>query len=96
LKKEIYGPINDNVVWRTSYSNELYTFCGELDVVKVVEIGRPRWLGQLFRMLELDPCRKLTVLKPAGTQRVGKPNLGWLELVEEGLKKMGVRNWRRE
>jgi hypothetical protein len=43
---------------------------------------------------ELNPCRKLIVLKPEDIRRVGKPKLRWPELVEEDLKNMGVRNWR--
>jgi hypothetical protein len=58
----IYGPVNDNGIWRTRYSNELYTFYDELDIVKVINMGRLRWLGQHFRMQELDPCRKLPLL----------------------------------
>jgi len=57
-------------------------------------MGRLRWLGHLVRMQELDPCRKL--LKPDGTQHVGKPKLMWFESDEEDLKNMGVRNWRRK
>jgi len=45
-------------------------------------------------MQELNPSRKLTVLKPEGTRCVGKPKLRWLESFEEDLKRMGVRNWR--
>jgi 1-acyl-sn-glycerol-3-phosphate acyltransferase len=37
----------------------------------------------------------LLCLKPEGTRSAGKPELKWYESVEEGLKKMGVRNWRR-
>jgi hypothetical protein len=55
----------------------------------VTKTGRLRWLGHLFRTQVLDPCRKLTVLKPEGTQQVGKPKLRWLESFEEYLKKMG-------
>jgi hypothetical protein len=47
----------------------------ELDIVKVIKIRRLRWMVLLFRMQELDPCRKLTVLKPEGSHRVGKPKL---------------------
>jgi hypothetical protein len=47
-------------------------------------------------MQELDPYRKLALIKPEGTRRVGEPQLRWLESVEGDLKKMGVRNWRRE
>jgi DnaJ-domain-containing protein 1 len=47
-------------------------------------------------MRELDPRRKLTLHKPEGNRRDGKPKFRWLESVEEGLKNMGVRNSRRK
>jgi len=77
--------------------------CGERDTivsfvpstmnltVKVIKIGR---MGRPFRMQELDPCRKLTVLKRDGTLRVVKRRLMWLGSVEENVKNIGVRNWR--
>jgi hypothetical protein len=45
-------------------------------------------------MQELDPCRKLTLHKPEGTQHVGKPRMKWLESDEEDVTNMGVRKWR--
>ena len=47
-------------------------------------------------MQELDPCRKLTLLKPEDTRHVGKPQLRWLESAEGDVKNVGVRNWRRK
>jgi len=47
-------------------------------------------------MQELDHCRKLTVLKTEGIRRVGKRKMRWCESVEGDLKKMDVRNWRRQ
>jgi hypothetical protein len=43
-------------------------------------------------MQGLDPRRKLTVLKPEGIRREGKPHLRWLESFAD-LKNMDVRNW---
>jgi hypothetical protein len=54
-----------------------------------------RWLGHLFRKQVLDPCRKVTVLKSDDTRRVGKHRLMWLGSVEENVKNIGMRNWRR-
>jgi hypothetical protein len=62
----------------------------------VKKTGSLRWLGHLFRMQELDPCRKLTLLKPGGNGHVGKPKLRRLESVREDLKKKALRNWRRK
>jgi len=58
------------VISYTRYNNELYALYDKLYIVKVMQIGRLRWLGRLFRMQELDSCRKLTVLKPEGTRRI--------------------------
>ena len=57
-----YSSVHNNDAWRARYSTELYTLCDELAVVKV------RWLGSHFRMQELDPCRKLTVLQQEGSR----------------------------
>jgi len=47
-------------------------------------------------MQQLDSCIKLTLLKPEGTGRVGKPKLRWLESVGEHLKKMDLETWRHK
>jgi hypothetical protein len=60
----------------------------------VIKRGRLRWLGHVFRMQQLDPCRKLTLHKPQGTRCVGKPRVRWLESAETDLRKMGIKNWR--
>ena len=60
----------------------------------VINIGGLRWLGHLFRLQEVDPCRKFTHLKLEGTELVGKCQLMWLVSVEEDVKNMSIRNWR--
>jgi hypothetical protein len=80
----------------TRYHNELYKFYNGKDMFNVLKIGRMIWLGHLFGMQALDPCGKLSVLKPVGTRHVGKPKLRRLESVDEDPKNMGVRNWRRK
>jgi len=60
----------------------------------VINIGGLRWLGHLFRLQEVDPCRKFTHLKLEGTELVGKRQLMWLVSVEEDVKNMSIRNWR--
>jgi hypothetical protein len=78
------------------YHNELYTLYDEMDVVNVVKIGRMIWLEHIFGMQLLEPCGKITVFKPVGTRRVGKPKFRRLKSVEEDPKNMGARNWGSE
>jgi ribosomal 50S subunit-associated protein YjgA (DUF615 family) len=78
------------------YNNGLYALYDELHIVKVTERRRLKWLGHLCRKQEVASCRKLTLPKLEGTQRVGSPKLRWLESVEEDFKHMGVRNWGLE
>jgi len=63
----IYGLISDNGIWRTRHNNKLHTLYDELDIVKVIKIGKLRWLGHFCRMQEPDPSRKITLLKPEDT-----------------------------
>jgi hypothetical protein len=71
LLKRIYGPVKESGIWRSRYNHELYKLYNEPDIVKVIKVGRLRWLGHLFRMQEQNPCRKLTPHKPEGARRVG-------------------------
>ena len=45
-----------------------------------------------MRMQEENPVKKLTLLRPEGADR---PNLRWLDGVEEDLRTLGIRGWRR-
>lgn len=52
----IYSPINDNGILSTRYNNELFMLYEDLVKFKVIKMVTFRWLGQLSRMQELDPC----------------------------------------
>ena len=74
-RRIIHFPINDNCIWRIRYNNENHKLCSDLDIVNFIKIGSLRWLGQLFKIQEMDPCSKLTVLKQQSSRRAGKPKL---------------------
>ena len=48
-----------------------------------------------MRMPEETPVKKLTLLRPEGSRRAGRPKLRWLDGVEEDLRNLGIRGWRR-
>ncbi|PSN52586.1 hypothetical protein C0J52_22330 [Blattella germanica] len=61
--------------WRIKYNNEIYSSFSDVDIVKHIKISRLRWSGYTIRMEEDNPARKLTLLKPEGSRRVGRPKL---------------------
>jgi hypothetical protein len=56
---------------------------------------RLRWLGHVERMSDDWSTKKLYSNKPEGLRLVGRPRKRWLDEVEQNLKQMGVRGWRR-
>jgi hypothetical protein len=52
------------------------------DTVVRIKKGRIRWAGHVQRMPE--------------TRRRGRPTNRWLDDLEEGLRKLGVKGWRRK
>jgi len=39
-------------------------------------------------------CKKITLDKPEGRRRLGRPNLRWMDGVMRDAERLGVRNWR--
>jgi hypothetical protein len=52
--------------------------------------------GDIRRMDQARPTRKLLDWKPMGTKPVGKPRQRWQEDVMEDLKKLKVKNWKKQ
>jgi hypothetical protein len=77
--RRILGPVCENGFWHVRYNNELYEFFSEPDIVKSSKIGRLLWAGHVIQMLDDNPIKKLTLLKPDGCRRFGRPKLRWME-----------------
>jgi hypothetical protein len=45
FERKIYGPINEDCNWRSRYNHELYQLYGDSEIIKVIDAGRLRWLG---------------------------------------------------
>ena len=46
-------------------------------------------------MAEENSVKKLTLIRPEGSRRAGRPKLRLLDGVEEDLRTLGIRGWRR-
>jgi hypothetical protein len=55
-----------------------------------------RWAGHVQRMPETRSVKKVFLGKPDGRRRRGRPRKRWLDDLEEDLRKLGVKGWRRK
>jgi hypothetical protein len=92
--RRIYGPICEEATWRSKYNEELYHLYDVIDLVTTIKITRLRWAGHIVRMQDNLPCKKITLEKPEGRRRVGRPNLRWMDGVMRDADRQGIRNWR--
>jgi len=75
ILRRVYGPTCEGVIWKSKYNEELYRLYDETDLVTTIRITRLRWAGYIVRMQDKLPCQKITLDKPEGRRRVGRPNL---------------------
>jgi hypothetical protein len=66
-----------------------------LHIITKVKRMRLRWVGREERMSDDKSTKKLYGNKPEGLRLVGRPRKRWLNEVEQNLKQMEVRGWRR-
>ena len=48
-------------------------------MVTIIKITRLRWAGHIVRMQDNLPCKQITLDKPEGRRRAGRPNLRWMD-----------------
>ena len=92
--RTIFGPINENGVFRRRYNHELEAIYGKPDIISDIKRNRLRWLGHIVRMKEGRVTRSLFMKKPPfGTRSAGRQRLTWEESVKMDLNKLNVVNW---
>jgi hypothetical protein len=50
----------------------------------------------LVRMSDDRTVKNVFVGKPDGRRKAGRPKLRWLDCIENNLKSMGVKRWRKK
>jgi hypothetical protein len=94
ILRRIYAHIREEATWRSRYNEEMCCLYDETDLVTTIKITRLRWAGNTVRIQDNLPCKKITLGKPGGGRRAGKPNLRWMDGVMRDAEKLGIRNWR--
>ena len=91
ILRKIYGQTKENGLWRIKTNEELMTKYKTPDIVSIMKIRRLEWLGQVVRMNETGSVKKIFEGKLEGRRGRGRPRLRWINDVEDGLRKFGVK-----
>jgi hypothetical protein len=94
--RKIYGPTKENGQWRIKANVELISKYKSQDIVTVIKIRRLEWLGHVIRMNENCSVKKILEGKLEGRRGRGRPRLRWINDVEDDLRKLGVKRWRKK
>ena len=68
----------------------------EENIVDHIKKQRLNWLGHVWRRDEDDPIKAVVEWKPGKRKGRGRPRATWLHEVEEDLRKMGIKEWKRK
>jgi hypothetical protein len=88
----IFVPKRDEVTgeWRKLHSEELHNLYSSPDVIRQVKSMRMRWAGHVARMGEERKVYKVSVGKPEGRRRLGRPRRRWEDGVRIDLREIGL------
>jgi hypothetical protein len=70
-----------------------YQLFSKPEIVKTIKIGRLRWAGVLCECWMMNLLKKLSLIKPDGCRRVGRPKFRWMDGIEDDHRMLCVRRW---
>ena len=95
ILRRIFGPKFDNGEWTARNNKEIYDLYAKPQIIGKIKSSRLRWLGHIERSEDRSLIKRIYRGKPGGKRSVGRPRKKWMEDVEEDIKVMGIRCWRR-
>ena len=66
------------------------------NIVTTIKVRRPEWAGHIVRMSDDRTLKKVFLGKADGRRKAGRPKLRWLDYIENDLKSMVVKRWRKK
>jgi hypothetical protein len=96
ILRKAYGPKWDTNGWRICTNKELQDQYRSADIITSIKVRRLEWAGHVVRMDDERMVKCVFLGIPGGIGKPGKPRLRWLDYVEDDLKTMEVRRWRKK
>jgi hypothetical protein len=91
----IFGAKQENGTWRKRYNYELYEKFNEPNIVNYIKVKRLAWARHFVRMNNDRTLKKIFNTKPNGVRIVGRPKLRWEDGVDQDIRRLEDKNWRK-
>ena len=72
ILSKIFGPVNIDNMWRIRNNMEIDKLIEAADIMRFIKAQRIKWLGNIQRMDQARPTRKLLEWRPMGNRPVGR------------------------
>ena len=95
ILRRIFGPKFENGEWIARNNKEIYELYAKLKIIGEIKSSRLRWLGHMERREDSSLIKRIRRGKQGGKRCMGRRRKKWMEDVEEDIKMMGIRCWRR-
>jgi hypothetical protein len=86
----IYGPVEEQGIWRIRTSQELRELYKELDTAAAINNRRLEWIGHAIRIDQETKVKKLFESKPQGSRRTERHRLRKREKVVDRNKWVSI------
>jgi hypothetical protein len=96
ILRKIYGSMKRRNGWRIHTNGELQVVNRKPNILTTIQVRRLEWAGHLVRMSDESTVRKVFRGNADGRRKAGRPKLRWLDCIENGLKSVNVKRWRKK
>lgn len=103
ILRKVFGPTNENGIWRIKHNKEIRDLFGAPDIVAEARSRRLRWAGHIFRRDDNSILKQVWEGNPEGRRPRGRPKKRWKDEVIADMNKLRVTEedaedrmeWRR-
>jgi hypothetical protein len=93
--RRIFGPVKEHGRWRIRTNVVLEQCYKTTSIVTTIRTKTLEWVGHVQRMSNQRAVKKVYEGSMAGRKCRGRPRLRCTDDVEEDLRSMGVKIWRK-
>jgi len=89
ILRRIFGPRRDGVTgeWRKLHNEELNDLYCSPNIMRVIKLGRMRWVGHVARMGKRRGLYRVLVGKPGGKRPLRRHRHRWEDNIKMDLRK---------